>query len=49
LLAAFGGCGACTQAAFAVNLNCGARITNGYSYQTQYNRSATMAFALLTP
>jgi hypothetical protein len=49
LLAAFGGCTACTQAAFAVNLYCAARITNGYGRQTQYDRSATMAFALLTP
>ncbi len=49
LLAAFGGCGPCTQAAFAVNLDCAARITNGYSRQEQYDRSATIAFALLTP
>ena len=41
--------GSCTQAAFAVNLNCYARATNGYSTQTQYNSSATLAFALLTP
>jgi hypothetical protein len=39
--------GSCPAAAFAVNLNCYARATNGYSTQTQYDRSATMAFALL--
>ncbi len=39
----------CVQAAFAVNLYCAARATNGYSRQSQYDRSATMAFALLTP
>jgi hypothetical protein len=49
LLEAFGSCGACTEAAFAVNLYCAARITDGYSRQTQYDRPATMAFALLTP
>jgi hypothetical protein len=49
LLAPFGGCTACVQAAFAVNLYCAARITNGYGRQSQYDRSATIAFALLTP
>jgi hypothetical protein len=49
LLAAFGSCPGCIQAAFAVNLNCWARITDGYSRQSQYDRSATIAFALLTP
>jgi hypothetical protein len=39
----------CTQGAFAVNLNCYARATNGYSRQNQYDCSATIAFALLTP
>ena len=41
--------GSCTQAAFAVNLNTYARATDGYSRQSQYDRSATIAFALLTP
>ncbi len=41
--------GHCTSAAFAVNLNTYAEATDGYSIQTQYNRSATMAFALITP
>lgn len=41
--------GTCVQAAFAVNLSCAARATNGYGTQTQYNSYATMAFALLTP
>ena len=41
--------GTCTQAAFAVNLYCAARATSGYSRQSQYDRSATIAFALLTP
>jgi hypothetical protein len=41
--------GTCVQAAFAVNLYCAARATNGYGRQSQYDRSATMAFALLTP
>ncbi len=39
----------CIQAAFAVNLYCWARATNGYARQSQYDSSATMAFALLTP
>ncbi|MHB8520534.1 MAG: hypothetical protein ACYDH9_07235 [Limisphaerales bacterium] len=39
----------CVQAAFAVNLNTHARATNGYGRQSQYDRSATIAFALLTP
>ncbi len=41
--------GTCAQAAFAVNLYTKARATDGYSDQTQYDRSATIAFALLTP
>jgi len=41
--------GTCTQAAFAVNLYCAARAVDGYSRQSQYDRSATIAFALLTP
>jgi hypothetical protein len=41
--------GTCTQAAFAVNLYCAARATDGYSRQSQYDRQATIAFALLTP
>jgi hypothetical protein len=41
--------GSCPQAAFAVNLYCAARATNGYSRQTQYDSSATIAFALTTP
>jgi len=41
--------GTCTQAAFAVNLDCYARATDGYSRQSQYDRSATIAFALTTP
>ncbi|HXT64866.1 MAG TPA: hypothetical protein VN696_17625 [Pyrinomonadaceae bacterium] len=41
--------GSCTQAAFAVNLNTYARITNGYGRQSQYDRSDTIAFALLHP
>jgi len=39
----------CTQGAFAVNLNCYARATNGYSRQYQYDCSATIGFALLKP
>jgi hypothetical protein len=38
----------CTQGAFAVDLNCYARATNGYSRQNQYDCSATIGFALLT-
>jgi hypothetical protein len=41
--------GPCAQAAFAVNLYCAARATNGYSRQTEYDSSATIAFALLHP
>lgn len=40
--------GTCKQAAFAVNLDCYARATSGYSRQSQYDSSATIAFALLT-
>ena len=39
----------CTQGAFAVNLYCYARATNGYSRQYQYDCSSTIGFALLTP
>ena len=41
--------GTCAQAAFAVNLSAAARATNGYGRQSQYDSSATMAFALLNP
>lgn len=41
--------GGCPQAAFAVNLYCAARATDGYSRQEQYDSSATIAFALTTP
>lgn len=41
--------GTCTQAAFAVNLDCFARATDGYSRQSQYDSHATIAFALTTP
>jgi hypothetical protein len=41
--------GDCVQAAFAVNLNTHARATDGYSRQSQYDASATIAFALLNP
>jgi hypothetical protein len=41
--------GTCVQAAFAVNLAAHARATDGYSRQSQYDRSATIAFALLHP
>lgn len=41
--------GTCNQAAFAVNLYAAARITNGYGRQSQYDRSDTIAFALLHP
>jgi hypothetical protein len=40
--------GTCTQAAFAVNLDCYARATDGYSRQSQYDSHATIAFALTT-
>ena len=39
----------CIQGAFAVNLYTTARATDGYSRQSQYDASATIAFALLTP
>jgi hypothetical protein len=41
--------GPCTQAAFAVNLYCAARATSGYSRQSQYDSSSTIAFALIHP
>jgi hypothetical protein len=39
----------CTDGAFAINLYTAARATDGYSRQSQYDRSASAAFALLTP
>jgi hypothetical protein len=39
--------GSCVSAAFAVNLDTYAEATDGYGTQTQYNRSATLAFALI--
>src|SRR5579864_1231376 len=39
----------CPNAAFAVNLNTHARAIDGYGRQSQYDRSATIAFALLNP
>lgn len=41
--------GTCDQAAFAVNLDCYARAQSGYGRQSQYDSSATIAFALITP
>jgi hypothetical protein len=41
--------GGCTNAAFAVNLDVDATATDGYSRQDQYDRDATIAFALITP
>jgi len=41
--------GSCVQAAFAVNLYCAARAESGYGRQSQYDSSATIAFALLHP
>ena len=41
--------GNCPQGAFAVNLYCAARATNGYGRQSQYDDPATIAFALTTP
>lgn len=41
--------GNCANAAFAVNLATYAMATDGYSRQGQYDRYATMAFALITP
>lgn len=39
----------CTSAAFAVNLDVDATATDGYNRQAQYDRDATIAFALLHP
>jgi hypothetical protein len=39
----------CTNGAFAVNLYTAASATDGYSRQSQYDRSASVAFALLHP
>ena len=39
----------CPQGAFAVNLYCYARATNGYGRQYQYDCSSTIGFALLKP
>ncbi len=41
--------GHCANAAFAVNLDTYADATDGYGRQSQYDRSAAMAFALITP
>lgn len=41
--------GGCPSAAFAVNLLTTATATDGYTSQSQYNRSDTFAFALVTP
>jgi len=41
--------GTCAQAAFAVNLYCYSRATNGWSRLTDYDRSASIAFALNKP
>src|SRR5262249_40852093 len=43
--ALIGGCS--SGAAFAVNLYCAARAQSGYGRQSQYDSSATSAFALL--
>ena len=39
----------CSEGAFAVNLYCQARATDGYSRQYQYDCSSTIGFALLKP
>ncbi len=39
----------CTNGAFAVNLYSWATATDGYARQSQYDRSASVAFALLNP
>jgi hypothetical protein len=39
----------CTNGAFAENLYTAATATDGYSRQSQYDRSASVAFALLNP
>ena len=39
----------CTNGAFAVNLYTAATATDGYARQSQYDRSASVAFALLNP
>ena len=39
----------CTQAAFAVNLSCSARAESGYGRMSNYDRGATIAFALINP
>jgi hypothetical protein len=41
--------GGCPQAAFAINLYCWARAQSGYGRLSQYDSSATEAFALLHP
>lgn len=41
--------GDCARAAFAVNLYCAARAQSGYGRQSQYDSSATIAFALTPP
>jgi hypothetical protein len=39
--------GTCNQAAFAVNLNVYAKVTNGFGRPENYDRGATIAFALV--
>ena len=39
--------GSCVDAAFAVNLDVDTTATDGYSQQSQYDRDATIAFALI--
>ncbi|MEO8969841.1 MAG: hypothetical protein ABI427_20195 [Solirubrobacteraceae bacterium] len=39
----------CTNGAFAVNLDTAATATDGYGRQSQYDRPASVAFALITP
>jgi hypothetical protein len=41
--------GPCTRAAFAVNLYCASRCTDGWSRQSEYDSSGTIAFALIAP
>ncbi|HLZ09593.1 MAG TPA: hypothetical protein VKT80_13460, partial [Chloroflexota bacterium] len=41
--------GSCVNAAFAVNLDVDTTATDGYGRQSQYDRDATIAFALIFP
>jgi hypothetical protein len=41
--------GPCSRAAFAVNLYCASRCTDGWSRQSEYDSSGTIAFALIAP